>query len=215
MLSAILFDLDGTLVNTDPIHFKTWQTVLSDLEMSIDRQFYDSRISGRTNAEIVSDILPHLSLEDGLKVADKKEAQFRELANELTPLPGLKAVLDWTNQNALKQAIVTNAPKANATFMLESLNLKNTFPIVILAEEAPQGKPHPAPYQMALKRLAVSSEKAIAFEDSPSGIKAAVAANIRTFGIASTHDPSALKEAGAEQVFTNFTDASLWDILKG
>lgn len=213
MLSAILFDLDGTLVNTDPLHFLTWQEVLTKFGMSIDHVWYNKHISGRTNEEIVKDILPQLSLAEGLELAEAKEASFRELGNKLEPLTGLLILLNWTITKGLKKAIVSNAPRENANFMLEALQLKETFPIVILAEDATKGKPDPAPYLLALKRLNIPSNEAIVFEDSPSGIRAAVAAGIYTIGVASSHNPEHLTQLGAKMVIKDFTEPKLWEFL--
>ncbi|MGF1480733.1 MAG: HAD family hydrolase [Cyanophyceae cyanobacterium] len=213
MLSAILFDLDGTLTNTDPLHFATWQEVLAELGLSIDRTFYDQRISGRLNSAIVQDILPKLKPEAGMQVADDKERRFRQQSHQLQPLPGLAELLQWVASRQLKQAVVTNAPRANAQFMLEALQLTAAFPTVVLAEEAAQGKPDPAPYQLALSRLGVTCEEAIAFEDSPSGVRSAVGAGLSTIGVASTHVPTHLQDAGAAMVITDFTEPKLWEWL--
>lgn len=214
MLSAVLFDLDGTLVNTDPIHFLTWQELLRDCGLEIDEVFYKSRISGRLNPVIVRDILPHLPLEEALQVADEKEARFRKLAAELKPLPGLSDVLAWTDDRGLKRALVTNAPRENVAFMLSALGLTDAFETVILAEEAPAGKPDPAPYRLALSSLGIAPEQALAFEDSPSGIRSAVGAGIPTVAIASTHEPEYLCEFGALLAVPDFTDSQLWNLLR-
>ncbi|MFP4298125.1 MAG: HAD family hydrolase [Spirulinaceae cyanobacterium] len=213
MLNAILFDLDGTLTNTDPLHFQTWQEALEAVDMTIDREFYDRHISGRVNPEIVKDILPQLPFEEGLAIADDKERRFREMGANLPPLPGLDKILAWTQQQQLKQAIVTNAPRKNAEFMLNALDLQKTFPIVVLAEDTPAGKPDPAPYQVALDKLQVKPENAIAFEDSPSGVKSAATAGIYTIGITSTHTPENLTKAGAVWTIDDFTATRLWDYL--
>ncbi|MBD2040211.1 HAD family hydrolase [Microcoleus sp. FACHB-672] len=214
MLAAILFDLDGTLANTDPIHFLTWQELLRSHDLEIDQAFYKSRISGRLNPVIVQDILPHLTESEGKQVADEKEAHFRRLATELQCLPGLPDVIAWIDERRLQRALVTNAPRANAEFMLEVLELIEIFPQVILAEDGPAGKPDPAPYLLALSRLGVKPEEALAFEDSPSGIRSAVAAGIYTIGIASTHPPQNLFDVGAAMVIPDFTDSQLWSFLR-
>ena len=214
MLSAILFDLDGTLVNTDPLHYKTWEEALIKLGINIDRGFYNKHISGRTNEEIVKDILSHLPLEEGLKVADNKEARFRSLATELKPTPGLQSLLDWVGSNQLKKAVVTNAPRANAEFMLKALDLEKVFPTVILGEDAPRSKPDPAPYQLALTHLQIENHEAIVFEDSPSGLLSSTRAGIYSIGIASGHDREHLLKVGADRVIDDFTDANLWEWLK-
>ena len=196
MLAAILFDLDGTLVNTDPLHYKAWQEILRDYRLNIDEAFYTRRISGRLNSVIIQDILPHLSLEEGQQLAEEKEARFRELAPELKPLAGVSDILAWTEECGLKRAVVTNAPRKNAHFMLKVLGLTDAFATLVLAEEAVAGKPDPAPYQLALSHLGIAPESAIAFEDSPSGIR-------------SKH----LCEVGAEMAVPDFTASPLWSWL--
>jgi len=213
MLTAILFDLDGTLVNTDPLHYQTWQEILRDYGLEIDQTFYKARISGRLNPIIAQDLLPQLSLEAGQQLADNKEARFREMGLSLTPLAGLLDLLAWIDTHGLKKAVVTNAPRENVNFVLEVLKLADTFDRVVLAEEATAGKPDPASYQLVLSQLGISPKDAIAFEDSPSGIHAAVGAGVYTIGVASTHDPKHLLEAGATIVIPDFTAKQLWLLL--
>ena len=215
MLSAILFDLDGTLANTDPLHFSIWQEMLAELGLQIDRAFYQKNISGRVNEEILQDILPQLSIQQGLQFAEKKERRYRESVPTLSPTPGLDKLLQWIQQHKLQQAVVTNAPRNNAVHTLEVLELTSTFPTVILAEDAPPGKPDSAPYQLALSRLGVDSNKAIAFEDSTIGIHSAVAAGIYTIGITSTHNSPVLLEAGASMTIDNFNSEQLWSLIEG
>jgi len=214
MLTAILFDLDGTLVNTDPIHYKVWQDILKDYGIEMDETFYKTRISGGLNQTIIPNILPQLSVEEVMQLAEDKEARFRELGPELKRLAGLDEVLSWTEKHGLKRALVTNAPRKNVDFMLSTLGLTESFEAVILAEETTAGKPDPAPYKLALSSLNVVAEQALAFEDSPSGIIAAVGAGIFTVGIASTHEHEDLYKAGAKNVVADFTDSSLLELLK-
>jgi HAD superfamily hydrolase (TIGR01509 family) len=213
MLSAILFDLDGTIVNTDPIHYQAWQQMLLSYNLEIDETFYKSRISGRTNPEIVKDILPQLSVIEGEKFADEKEALFRELASQLQPLSGFAELVAWTEKHQLKRALVTNAPRLNAEFMLRVLGIQTAFHTIVIAEDCVAGKPDPTPYQVALNNLEIKPEAAIALEDSPSGIRSAVGAKIRTIGVASTHDPQVLQEMGTFMSIPDFTDLQLWTFL--
>lgn len=212
-LAAILYDLDGTLVNTDPLHFQVWRAMLGDFELAIDEAFYQTKISGRLNPAIVSDLLPHLSPEERQQFIDQKEARFREQAPQLTPLAGLLEVIQWAKQQGIQQAVVTNAPTENAYHMLRALRLEGTFDQVVIADVLGIGKPDPAPYQYALQQFNLSPQQAIAFEDSPSGMKSAVGAGIRTVGIASTHDPQALYALGATLVVADFSAPELWQWL--
>ena len=213
MLEAILFDLDGTLADTDSIHFAVWQDILIRYDLDIDRAFYRQRISGRTNSKIIKDIVPQLSLEDAWKLATEKEENYRRIAKSLLPTPGLDRLIALTDRASLKRAIVTNAPKDNAVYMLDILRLTDTFPMVIMAKDAPPGKPDPAPYQLALSRLETESQNAIAIEDSTAGIRSAVGAGIYTIGITTSHTASDLIDAGANMTITDFNDRQLWDLL--
>ncbi len=214
MLSAILFDLDGTLVNSDPLHFQIWKEILMPFGFSLDKAFYRHHISGRTNLEIVQDLLPQLSPDEGIQLSEEKETRFRDLACQLQPLPGLTELLHWVEAAKLKRAIVSNAPRLNAEFFLRVLQLQDFFPVVVLAEDVSAGKPHPAPYQEALRQLAVEAKNAIALEDSPSGIQSAVSAGLLTIGVTSTHPPEHLKQAGATFIINDFSDSQLWRMIQ-
>ncbi|MGJ3247696.1 MAG: HAD family hydrolase [Elainellaceae cyanobacterium] len=214
MLNAILFDLDGTLADTDPIHFQIWKDLLHEYGLEIDHAFYQQHISGRLNIDILRDLLPHLSEDDGRTFSVNKEAEFRRrAASSLTPLAGLMDLLNWVSDRQLKRAVVTNAPPDNARFMLKTLGLDEIFPVVVLGEDVAAGKPHPMPYQEAMRQLDVTPTRCLAFEDSPSGIQSAVGAGILTIGVATTHDPQTLEGMGATLVIRDFTDARLHDFL--
>jgi HAD superfamily hydrolase (TIGR01509 family) len=213
MLTAILFDLDGTLVNTDPIHFLAWQKMLSRYGMDIDEVFYKSRISGGLNPEILADILPQLSPQEAEDFADEKEAMFREMALKLEPIKGFPQVIAWSHNHNLKLALVTNAPRANTFFMLEVLGLEDTFDLIVLAEDEAAAKPDPTPYRVAVQRLGVKIENAVVLEDSPAGIRSATGAGLRTIAVASTQDPQILLELGSFMAIHDFNDLQLWEFL--
>lgn len=213
MLSGILFDLDGTLVNTDPLHYKAWKEILREYKLEIDENFYKKRISGQLNKLIVKDLLPYLSSEEGQQVIEEKEVRFRKLLPNVQPLPGLSDVLAWANKSGLKRAVVSNSPPINLDFLLSALSLTDAFDTVILAEEVGIGKPDPAPYQLALKRLNLAPQDVVAFEDSSAGIRSSIGAGIQTIGITSTHASDDLCNAGAMMAIPNFKDEQLWSLL--
>lgn len=212
MLSAIFYDLDGTIVDTDPLHFRVWQEILLNYNIEIDEEFYKTRMSGRLNPDIVQDLLP-LPLDAVQEFSDRKEARFREVASQLVPTPGLLELIAWAKTSGLKQAVVTNAPSENANYMLKVLHLQSEFDYVVIAEDIGIPKPDPAPYLHALAYFGLTPEQVLAFEDSPSGMRAAVSAGIPTVGIASTQEPSKLCELGAMLVVSDFTDSKLRELL--
>jgi HAD superfamily hydrolase (TIGR01509 family) len=213
MLKALLFDLDGTLTETDSIHFLIWRDFLRPYGLEIDPVFYKAKISGRLNPDIVAELVPQLNPEQQSDFIWRKEAEFRNRADALKPLPGLLNLLDWARAQNLQVAVVSNAPKENVEFMLRALQLETAFATVVLGDDLPKGKPDPLPYQEALRRFNLSSAEAIAFEDSPSGIRSAVGAGIFTVGIASTYEPAELRRLGANLIANDFTDQQLIELL--
>jgi len=206
---ALLFDLDGTLAETDSLHLPTWVDALAPYGIEVDERFYKERISGRSTGEIVRDLLPDLTEEEGISIGDAKEASFRGRVAELEPLPGLVDFVREGKKRGLEIALVTNAPRENVGAILPVLKLEDFFGTVVLADEVGAVKPDPAPYEAALEKTGVPAEEALAFEDSLSGIASSVAAGIPTVGIASTQDPEKLRRAGAFLVAKDFTDPDL------
>ena len=214
MYRALLFDLDGTLAETDSLHLPTWVDALAPYGIEVDEEFYKERISGRSTPEIVRDLLPGLTDEEGMSIGDAKEASFRERATELEPLPGLLDFVREARRRGFGLALVTNAPKENVGALLPALKLEDFFETVVLADEVEAVKPDPAPYKAALERTCVPAGEALAFEDSVSGISSSVAAGIPTVGIASTQRPERLLEAGAFMVARDFTDPELRALIE-
>jgi HAD superfamily hydrolase (TIGR01509 family) len=206
MLKALLFDLDGTLAETTSAHHQAWAKALKPYGYDLTWEFYRDKISGHLPSEVISDLLPGLSREEGQALLEAKEADFRERAETLEPVPGLLDFIASSRKKDVKTSLVTNAPKENVLAVLSVLGLEDAFDPVILAEEVGVGKPDPAPYRAALEALGVSGDEAVAFEDSPSGIASSVAAGIPTVGIASTQDPEKLEGLGMELVVRDFTD---------
>ncbi|KKJ01249.1 HAD family hydrolase [Prochlorothrix hollandica] len=206
MKTTILFDLDGTLANTDPLHYQIWAELLPELGRTLTPDFYQHHISGRQNRCLLADLFPDWPLAVVDQFADRKEALFRErAAAKLEPLPGLLPFLDWIKGRGLICGVVTNAPRLNAFFMLETLDLVRWFDTIVIAEEAAAPKPDPAPYCWALERLGRGATTAIAFEDSAPGIRSATGAGIYTVGLTTTHGAADLRSAGAREVCADFS----------
>jgi len=214
MLKALLFDLDGTLAETNSVHYSTWVEILKPHGYDVTWDFYRDRISGRLTPEVVADLLPDLSDDEARKIAEDKEASFRERSGELEPMPGLRNFVEKGKERGMKVSLVTNAPKENVVSTLHALGLDGAFEPVIVAEEIDASKPDPEPYEAVLEALGVSADEAVAFEDSPSGISSSIGAGIFTVGIASTHDPENLEELGVDLVVEDFTDSKLMALIE-
>jgi beta-phosphoglucomutase len=212
MTLALLFDLDGTLIDSDPLHEEVFREVLEPFGHTVDAAFYRRHIHGRHNPDIFADLCPG---EDPHRMGDEKEALFRaRLPERVPPVPGLPELLDRAEAEGWPVAIVTNAPRDNAEAMLAALGLSDRFGTIFVGAECAQPKPDPAPYRAAQEHLGVRPHHSVAFEDSPSGLRAARASGAVTVGVGSSLDPDRLREAGAEAWIDDFADPALPAILE-
>jgi beta-phosphoglucomutase len=211
---ALLFDLDGTLCDTDRLHFGAYCTLLKDFGRSITLEHYKARIMGAPNDAIMSEMFPDLDVARHRELADRKEALFRDAITTLEPTQGLAALLDWAKAKSLPIAVVTNAPRANAEMMLKGLGLDRRIDTLVLGEELERAKPDPLPYATALRLFGAAPERALAFEDSLPGIRSASGAGVATYGIRTGHADEVLLAAGAVGAIDDFTDRALWQRLE-
>lgn len=203
---GFLFDLDGTLAHTNPTHERAWRSLLREYGVELSSEEFVAKVSGRSNVEIVGTLLPQLDADAGQRVADAKEALFRELATDLQAPGGVVALVKRAYGEGLKLAVVTNAPNANVVHVLRQLGLEAEFRVLVCAEDVTAPKPDPTPYLTAAARLGLQTNQCLAFEDSPSGIEAAHAAGIPVVGLMTSHGAEELLAAGAEVVAKDCDD---------
>lgn len=208
---ALLFDLDGTLVDSDADHLVAFQEVFAPFGVTLDRARYTAEIMGASNTMIGARFLPHLSPPGRDAVLDAKEAAYRARVGVLTPTPGVLALLDYAQARGLPCAVVTNAPRASAEIVLAALGLADRLETLVIGPELAHAKPHPLPYLTALARLGARAQDALAFEDSLSGVRAAVAAGIAVVGITTGLPAKTLIEAGAAFAASDFTDPRIYE----
>lgn len=220
--SAILFDIDGTLAHTDPIHFAVFRDLLLEVEGfnsgdPIDEDFFRDNISGRQNMHIAADLFPDWSVEKREEWSAMKEARFREAAASSMmdrKMPGLDKVREWIEASgSVRRAAVTNAPRPNAEAIIGGIGYDDWFEALVIGDECERAKPDPFPYLEACKNLGVDPLNCIVFEDSPSGARAGKACGAFVIGVLSGNDASALKDAGCSLLIEDFHDPKLWEHL--
>ncbi|KAA8515793.1 hypothetical protein F0562_018596 [Nyssa sinensis] len=218
-LEAILFDIDGTLCDSDPLHYDAFCEMLQEIGFNggvpITEEFFIKNISGKNNEDLARLLLPDWDFQKAMKFMDDKEAMFRRLASEgLKPVNGLNKMLKWIEVRGLKRAAVTNAPRPNAELLISMLGLADFFKMLVIGWECDRLKPFPDPYLKGLQALRVSPKHTFVFEDSVSGIKAGVAAGMPVVGVALRNPEKLLVEAGAAFVIKDFDDPKLWTALE-
>ncbi|KAA8525935.1 hypothetical protein F0562_007965 [Nyssa sinensis] len=217
-IEAVLFDIDGTLCDSDPLHYYAYREILQEIGFNggvpITEEFFVENMSGKHNEDTAAFLFPD-DHQKGLKFFDDKEAMYLRLAKEqLKPMNGLYKLKKWIEDRGLKRAAVSNAPRLNAELMISLLGLSDFFDSVILGSDCEHFKPFPDPYLKALEVLKVSKDHTFICEDSVSGIKAGVAAGMPVVGLATRNPEHLLKEAKPAFLIKDFEDPKLWAALE-
>ncbi|NPU13253.1 HAD-IA family hydrolase [Bradyrhizobium sp. 83012] len=214
-LQALLFDIDGTLADTDALHLQAFNAVFAPFGHAFDRARAARELLGRSNASIGAEFLPDERPERRAAIMAQKEEVFRGLAaGAVQPLPGLMTLLDHAAAASIPVVAVTNAPRANAELILRGLGITDRFRAVIIGDELPHGKPHPLPYLEGLRAADATPDCAVAFEDSRAGIAAATAAGITTIGMRTNLGHDELIAAGAAISAAAFDEAEVLALVK-
>lgn len=217
-LEAVLFDVDGTLCDSDPLHHHAFEVMLKEIGFNngvpITEEFFIQNIAGKHNDDIAELLFPD-DIPRGLKFMEEKEEMFRKLAAEkLEPISGVYKVRKWIEDHGLKRAAVTNAPRINAELMINKLGLADFFDFVIIGSECEHAKPFPDPYLKALELLKVSKDHTFIFEDSPSGIRAGVAAGMPVVGLTTRNPASLLMKENPTLLIKDYEDSQLWSAFE-
>jgi HAD superfamily hydrolase (TIGR01509 family) len=212
---CLLFDIDGTLADTDHMHLVAMQRIFAPHGLSLDIATFKARIVGRANYIIFEEFFPGMAPGERVALADRKEALFREIAGSegMTPLKGLIPLLDWADGLNLPMGVVTNAPRLNADATLGGLGLGHRFRTLVIGDELAHGKPHPLPYLNGLRDLTGDASRSVAFEDSPPGVMSAAAAGVAVIGILTSQSAEKLTAAGAHLTVTSFDDPRVREFI--
>jgi beta-phosphoglucomutase len=211
---GLLFDIDGTLVETDRLHYDAFLDILAPHGRTLSLSEFEHRIVGQPNDAIMDHLFPELDRASQDALADRKEHLFRQSVRKLTPTDGLREVLAWADENAVPVGVVTNAPRPNGEMMLHGLGLSHLVTRLVIGPELARPKPDPLPYTTGAALIGVDPARIVAFEDSTTGVTSAAGAGLWTVGL--TRNRSALlRAAGARHIATDFNDPALWSVLRG
>ena len=192
--TVFIFDMDGTLVDSMPTHAKSWAefTRRHGIAMGIDEVL--KRTTGRTGVECVrllmGDDLPEAR---ALELVAEKEGLYRELfAPHFRAVPGVHAFIEQARARGIRCAVATAGDKHNIAFTLGHLKLPHAPEAVVGGDEGLPGKPEPALFLEAARRMGAEPSQCIVFEDAPFGIEAARRAGMRAVSICTTHTAAEL-----------------------
>jgi HAD superfamily hydrolase (TIGR01509 family) len=211
---AILWDLDGVLVNSMEFHYQAFQEVLARRARELSREEYLQTIIGLRNDDIFRKLLGDLSGEEVRNLANRKEEVFRRLiSGRVEALPGAVELVGRAKESGLRQAIVSSTPRENINVILSSLHVAHEFDAIVGEEDVSRGKPDPEGFALAAKRVDVSAGECIVIEDAPEGLAAGKAAGMRCIGVATTRHPGQLGDA--DLVVESVEDDRVWEFISG
>lgn len=196
---AVLFDYDGVLVASEPIHLSAWRQLLAELKLPQDLAIVQASI-GKTAPQILAALLDkHLpgwnpAQYDLQALADRKNHFYLGSAlKELQAYPGVLEGLKWLKSQSIPTAVVSNARRNELVTTLKHLELFDFFGEVVSRDDIPFSKPDPTPYLFAAGALGVEIQDCIVVEDSPTGLEAGLLSGAMTIAVLTTFPESALK----------------------
>jgi beta-phosphoglucomutase len=186
---AVIFDMDGTLVDNMKIHDQVWLSLFEKYELGVTEERYHANGHGNMREMITRFFGEGLSDEEIQFYGQEKETLYRQLyAPHLNEVNGVSQFLQKLKLHNIKIGLATLSDATNIQFILNGLDIRSYFDFVIGGHQITKGKPNPEIFHKSLEGLSVNAEKSIIFEDSISGIKGGIAAGIDVIGITTTFD---------------------------
>lgn len=206
MMKGIIFDMDGVVVDNHFYHFKAWMAFADKYKFELNEEIYRDHYNGKTNADLFKMIFGSITEEEIKNYSDEKEDLYQELyKHDMKPHKGLEDFLKYIKQINTKVALGTSAPTRNVDFVLDHLNLRSYFDVIVDGPQVRRGKPDPEVYLLCVEKLGLKSQDCIVFEDSLAGLESALRAGCRAIGVATSHRPEELT-GKTNEIILDFTE---------
>jgi len=209
MLKALVFDLDGTLIDSEQFHLGCWNHILADAGIELDINDWTENYSGipmPTNAKRLIEKY-NLSFAHEELIRKREEVTLSRLQSvDINLMPFAVETLQFFKEKGLKIALVTGSARADVELIFERNGLGKYFDVIITRSEVNDSKPHPESYELCCRKLGLAPHECIAFEDTLNGVRSAKAANLVCYAVQSrvAEHP---KLAAADKIFLDFNEA--------
>lgn len=186
---AVLWDIDGTLIDSGEYHFLTWQEAMASVDYELTRESFAATFGQRNDSVLRSYLGDGVDAAEIARLSDMKESRYRDIVREqgIELLPGVKRWLRLLQEQGWRQAVASSAPAANIEVILDVLNLRQYITAAASAEVLERGKPDPQIFLKAAGLVDVPPARCIVVEDAPAGTEGARRAGMRSIGVLTTH----------------------------
>ncbi|NHJ25647.1 MAG: HAD family phosphatase [Candidatus Lokiarchaeota archaeon] len=185
---GVIFDLDGVIVDTGPIHYESWVKLAEEIGVKFTTQFFEKTFGQQSTAITRKLVGTNVDQELVEKWADLKELYYREMVKDkLHPLPGVIKLLNELYDKEFKLAVASSGPLENVELSLNTLNIHDYFNVITTAADVVRGKPEPDVFLITAQKLNVEPKNCIVIEDAPVGVTAAKKANMKVIALRTTH----------------------------
>ncbi len=211
----MVWDVDGTLVDTADLHFQAWLRLARELDRPFNREQFVATF-GQRNPDIIRRLFDG-SLTD-LEVARigerKEEFYWAEARKGVDLLPGARSLLEGLQASGFKQAVGSSAPRQNLDLILEITGTRRFFDAIVSMENTQRGKPDPQVFLIAARKLSVPPARCVVMEDAVAGVEAARAAGMKCVAVrfVGHHPRSRLEQAGADRAVDSLEEVTAEDI---
>ncbi|RYF81652.1 MAG: HAD family phosphatase [Comamonadaceae bacterium] len=186
---ALIFDMDGTMVDSMPAHARSWEAFTRNHGISIPVDEVLRRTTGRTGVECIRELMGDVDEATAVDLINEKEALYRGyFAGEFREVAGFRRFAQLAHERGLPWAVATAGDRHNIAFVMEHLKLAHPPHAIVGGDEGLRGKPEPDLFLEAARRIGAAPSDCIVFEDAPFGIEAAHRAGMRAVAICTTHD---------------------------
>lgn len=216
MIKAVIYDMDGLMINSEPVHIIAWNKFLSEYNHSMNElpQELRSNFIGMRLVEVVKEVVSAFKLDvDPEMFQIKRDEIFLKLMREKTEsMPGLFESLKLFKENNFKIALTSSGTTEYINLILKKLDIQNYFNVIVSGNDVKTGKPDPEPYLVTTKKLELNTKECLVLEDAKNGIESAKAAGCKCIAIKNPHNPP--QDLSQADVILNSLEEISLDVLK-
>lgn len=213
VFEGAIFDMDGVLIDSHPLHKKVWtRFLLSVGRATVSEEELNFLLDGRKREEIMRHFLGDLTPEQMAEFGRQKDEIYRDFSNDLKTIYGVEKFLALLEKAGIRMAVATSASPVRARNTLTGLGILPRFAVVVTGNDVEKGKPDPEIFVRAAEHLNLRPQSLLVVEDAVSGVKAAKSAGMKCLGIASGGRSEQLLAAGADRVVSDYRQISLQEV---